>query len=80
MVHLITPLTEVAGFHDGDMDGLHTCSCPDRGQGKAEYVSFPGMNPDDPEGACWHKYVQVVLGKVSEHALDFLGAARCWVA
>ena len=37
------------GFHDGDMDGLHTRPCPDRGRGKAEHDSIPDMNPDDPE-------------------------------
>ena len=80
MVHLITPLTEVAGFHDGDMDGLHAYPGHDRDQNQAEHRGSPDVNPDDPEDACWHKYVQVVLGKVSEYALDSLGAARCWVA
>ena len=47
MVHLTTPLTGVAGFHDGDMDGLHACPGYDRDQNQAEHAGFPGVNPDD---------------------------------
>ena len=47
MVHLITPLTEVAGFHDGDMDGLHAYPGYDRDQNQAEHAGFPDVNPDD---------------------------------